>query len=383
MMIKYWWQLPGPAKFISNIIENLRDGKNIILCLPEYSPEGLYTAIYNSLGENNEWHWYKLDAGKENYKNSLEIVHFLFLKFAPDTDTYKLRNIKNLINQDSFCGKLIWVDNLNSTVWPFWKEFLIEYEHACRNKSLFDRTLFCVPLNGLLAMNPPKEEVCTAHHVWKNMVSYFDMLLFTLYCFQSKRIKGMEKKLAIAITASIALWDPLVAERLAEKKLETILEPLSLLQDIARERGWNNNDCKSEISYWYKGMIDEIDGEKKIHSAAIAFNDPYKEIERRIWNAEAGIILPFIEECRRKILENFSGLLELPFVTRYGEVINELCGLEIGHIEAQIIKNDIKIDSKIKKYIRILREGRNNISHLMPIKSELLINKDGILNIRF
>ncbi len=381
-MVKYWWQLPGPGKFISNITQDLRDGKNVIILLPEYAPKGIFRALKNAYEFYNIGQWYTLDIGEE-YNSSILPVYFLFNKFAPNLKSYEIRNIHTLLKQEAFCEKVIYLDNINSKVWPLWKEFLTEYEHACRSTSLVDRTLFCVPLIGELALKPIKKEACIVHHSWENIISYFDMLLYTLQCFHSKPLKDLQKKISVGITTNIALWDPEIAERLSYEKIDVILNPVSFLKSIARERNWENKETTLERLKWHKGMIDKIDGEEKIHSAVLSLNDPYKEIERRIWNAEVGIIFPFIEECRRKILENYGGLLEIPFTTRFGEKIKELRDLEIGHIESQILGNEIQIDFKIKRNISRLRELRNSLSHLLPVDPELLIDKEGILSIKF
>jgi len=282
-------------------------------------------------------------------------------------------NAHTLSKEESFAGKIIWLDNLTPSTWSAWKEFITDYEPVCRSRSLLDRTLFCVPLIGELALDPPKEDVCLAHHYWRDAVDRLDMLLFTSSIFQEKRMPDLQKRVAISIIANIALWDPAVGERLVHEDLEKILSPVPILQEVARERGWYPEDTNSDSWSWHRGMKDRIDGEEKIHSAVLAFNDVDSEIERRIWSAEIGVVLPFIEERRQEILGRLAGLLKVPFKTRFGEVISDLRDLEIGHIESQVIHNGVAVNPKIRRLIHRLREIRNCLSHLEPLSPELLL----------
>jgi hypothetical protein len=44
-MSKVWWRLPGPCHFIEWAAEEFRDGRNLVLGLPEHLPSGLEDAV--------------------------------------------------------------------------------------------------------------------------------------------------------------------------------------------------------------------------------------------------------------------------------------------------------------------------------------------------
>jgi hypothetical protein len=98
-----------------------------------------------------------------------------------------------------------------------------------------------------------------------------------------------------------------------------------------------------------------------------------EELNRMIWNAEVGIILPFIEETRRQLLEQLGDILKVPFTTRFGEVITNLNDLEIGHIDSQINTGTITVRYETRQLVQRLREARNALSHLAPLPPQLLL----------
>ncbi len=367
-MTRFWWQLPGPSQFIEQVVQDFRDGKNVILCLPEHLPSGLSNPIRSELGD--DWDWHKISVPSEN---SVEPVHFLFDHFVGEISPNEVRNARTLAQHQNFAGKIVWLDDITPDIWPVWKKFLSDYEQPCRNISQLDRTLFAVLLVGELAINPPAEDVCLSHHSWKGVVSSLDMLLFTASLFQGKRLSDLQKRVAISVVTHLALWDSEVSERLAYEKIQNILSPEPILQEIAKERAWCNSNTNniSPQAKWCKGITNIVEYEEKIHSAVLVMDS--REIKCRIWKGEVGEILPFVEERRQEIIERLSKILEVPFTTRFGEVIKDLRYLEIGHIEYQLNQTNKIVNPEIRRLVQQLKEMRNSLSHLEPINQDILV----------
>ena len=120
-------------------------------------------------------------------------------------------------------------------------------------------------------------------------------------------------------------------------------------------------------------MKDMVDGIEKEHSALLALRHDARALQRRIWNAEVGVMLPFVEEQRQDILARFAGVLRVPFMTRFGEEITDIRDLEIGHIESQLANNPA-VSSSIRQLITQLRTIRNALSHLESLDPALLLS---------
>lgn len=362
-----WWQLPGPSRFVAWVVQTLRDGSNVVLCLPEHTPDGLARAIRSALGDSDVWAWHTLQVSGPLQASPLQ---FLWSRFASGTLAATPRRVGALVDCQAFVGKVIWLSGVTNRTWPAWKAFLTEYEHACRSRSLLERTLFCVPLSGTLALDPPNDEVCLAHRDWRGVVDRLDMLLYTSSIFPSRRISPLQRQIAIAVVSSLALWDPVVSERLVREDLKYVLEPTPLLRELARERGWSAADCAPRG--WQRGVIDRVDGREVIHSALLALANQENQLERRIWSAQVGVMFPFIEEKRQELLTLLGHLLTVPFKTRFGEVIDNPRDLELGHIESQIAEHNLPVAANIRQLVKQLRTIRNRLSHLEPLTSDLL-----------
>ena len=367
-MHDFWWRLPGPSRFVTTIAQELRDGRSVVLCLPDQFPNGFVGMLQAALSDGMRDQWYRLEVDSE----SCAPIDLLYARFIPDCSPQEIRNVANLIAHDLFSGRLVWLDRMTSQAWPAWKRFLSDYEHACRSASLLERTLFCVPLFGELSLDPPAEDVCLAKHCWRGVVDYTDILLFSSSSFQFRRETLLVKRVAVFVAAGLALWDPEVVERLARARIDDILNPIGILCRIAKDRGWSDSVSSHRGTPWHRGWSDLFEGRERLHSAILASRGSRDEIQRRIWNAEVSVMFPFVEEQRQDMLDRLRGFLQVPFKTRFGDVIDDVRDLEIGHIEAQLRNAGANADSELLRLAQRLREVRNRLAHLETLPLDLL-----------
>jgi len=370
----YWWRLPGPSRLIGRIVDDLRDGRNVTLCIPDHLPDGLTRAVREELGESWAWSTLRLEE-----QCTLDPVSALYDRYITDAEPSAIRNASTLATNPCIAGRIIWIEGLSSHTWPAWKRFLTEYQHVCLSRPLIERCTFCVPLPGKTALDPPVEDACLTNHYYRGVVDYLDIIMYTARVIQRGNLSALRHRLTVAVISSLAQWDPRVCDHFANEPLDSILDPGSSLKELAIHRGWSRTREQESLgNCWHLGMDERIDGKSLLHSAALALNDPTSEISRRIWNAEIGVLLPFIEEKRRGFLERYGKILRVPFQTSFG-VITDVRDLEIGHIDYQLASCGLAIDPDVRRLVAQLRQIRNALTHLEPIPLGLL--QDG--GIRF
>jgi hypothetical protein len=267
---------------------------------------------------------------------------------------------------------LVWVDGIDSSQWPAWCSFLEEYEAGCRQRPVHERALFCVAARGLAALNPPKEEVALSVRVWQAEVEPLDMFIYCWTLVRDRPWPQLHRRLAAALLAAVSVWDPRVAERLAQQPLDTLLKPQALLAEIARERGWGCVESNDYQLLWAHGMADRQDGLWRLHSAVLALHDPAVELRSRLWSAEVSAVWPFLEEFRRAVLERHRALLRLPHSTLGGRQITDWQDLELQHLASQLAWHPAVPESTRVK-LRRLASIRNRLAHLGVLEpSELM-----------
>lgn len=362
-MYRSWWQLPGPSGFISTITEDLRDGLNVLCYLPKHVPSGILKAIRTALGLSDRLAWYPLRATAQNPLD-LMFDHF-------GDHSRGLRNVSTLSTDPEFAGKVIWLENITSENWERWKEFFASYAQACQHVPIENRGRFCIPLPGELVASRFDENPLWSQYRWADVVSHLDMVLFASTLLQDRPMPPLQRSLAVEVIATLALWDPEVCESLAKLEISELLQPLPVLAEIGRERGWDRTNHQTG---WIVGLNDYVDGRWLRHSAAIALEDSPKEIFKRIWSAEVSVLLPIVEEVRQAVLAKYGDKLILPMRTRFGE-IHDLYELEINHIYAQIFTHQLVVDSRTSKLVKQMTTIRNLLAHLKTVPPQLFESK--------
>src|SRR5690606_27498067 len=147
---------------------------------------------------------------------------------------------------------------------------------------------FVMTLVGEAACKHPPAETLLSTHKWQGVIDPVDMLLFASTFLRDRDLPVIQKRLTASVIASLALFDPLVVERLVDKSLDSIHNPEPVLESIAQERKWSKNMAPQ----WSSGTSDYLDGQVRLHSAFCVVKERKNEIQRRIWSAQMGIIFP-------------------------------------------------------------------------------------------
>lgn len=349
-----WWQLPGPASFVNEISDELRSGSNVILQLPSCLPTGLRSAIADNLGSS-------VPITTIDADGVASVFDFLFDHYTSGTETRTLRNASTLV-QHIHPGFIYWLTGITCKNWPAWRVFLSEYQHACGNRAVLERTLFCVMLEGDVAEATITPEVRLSLLRYDNRVSRLDALIFSSLLLERSTLESeVLWEVRAAIIAQLALWDPDAATRLAANVLDNAFEPEIILAKMAKERGWTDLDLKNEQSLWSHGAGMRFQGEFCLHAAYLASAKLNDEIARRVWTGQVGILFPYIEGVRRQFLQRYQHAFRLPQLTARGS-IHDIHDLEIGHIYSQL--QQMLASGKDRYLAERLTTMRNALAHL-------------------
>lgn len=367
-----WWQFPGPNRYLRSACRDVRDGCNIVLCLPLIGVPDTISAIRQELAkEENCVSVLSLDRESKE-SNPIDI---LFERFAPSAPNDLTRTPFSLCNQDSFRGQIIIVDGLEEKSWPTWKCFAEEYEVASRNQSLLERTVFIFPLTDSSALDPPHREVLLAVHRYNGYVERYDMLLYAASLYSIRSMSSVRRQLSTAISAELAQWDPELCERLARIEFRDLLGPVNEMRRLGEERGWSDVplDANDDL-LWKAGALQCIDGNRVVHSSFLAVHSQERELNKRLWRAELGVLFPLIEQKRQGLIEELRDSIRLPHITSFGEAISDPFDLEIGHIHAQLRTRGGAVLARYGRQIALLRDTRNALAHFEPVDTGLLLD---------
>ncbi|HPP02897.1 MAG TPA: hypothetical protein PLX83_20105 [bacterium] len=368
-----WWRLPGPQRFVDEIANDLRGGRNVIVCLPLHVPSGLRTAVRSSLDQ--DIHWQSVPCSELRGGTPVDNVYeWLNLSHSAQ----ELRTINTLLNHPNFGGYYLWFEEMDRERWSLWRDFLPEYANACRGMGILERTVFCIPLTGPGALEVPPEDVCLSIRRYEGYVSRLDMLVFARGQDTEAASSPVLDDLRVEIMAALAQWDAILAEIMAGKPLDLLLNCAEWLREVAWSRGWGSPIPSSFLEAWAMGIVNRNNGLSHLHSCACALHD-IRELNRRLWKAQIRVLYPFLEEQRQLILERAKPFIKLPYMARNGELIDNIQNLELSHIEAVLDLKFKRFNRDLLDRISILRKIRNALAHMKTVdpawlKTEAVLN---------
>src|SRR5258708_7178068 len=98
----------------------------------------------------------------------------------------------------------------------------------------------------------------SGEHQWRGHVRRLDMNLYLAHLLEDRSLPPLLAAVVQAIGAELVGSDPALAQVLADANIASLLTPVSLLMEIARQRGWSATTARKPT--WEAGMIDHIDG---------------------------------------------------------------------------------------------------------------------------
>ncbi len=360
--------LPGPEEFIRKSADELREGRNLVILLPEHFPRGLADAIRNErfvVGDADCWTTLYV-AGADGPGPARQVADS-FLPSAPPSRV----SASQLAHNEELSGRVIWLENLTSDVWPAWCDFLAEYANDCRSRPLLDRTVFIAPVKGEATRKPPQTDVALALCRWTDVIEPIDQLLYASGLLRQRRIPRLQRDLAASVIAALALWDPAVSDEMNCLPLRDLMTPSAWLRAISVKRGWLKLP-EDPAERWIQGMSDRFAGKEQIHSAMLLNCSDEDALHRRMWAAQIGVLLPYVESQRRELLDRYNGELMPPFHFANGLVIEDVSELEIGQLEYQL-----RVQKRVvPRSVSVLKQIRNRLSHLEAISGDMLLDQD-------
>ena len=281
------WALPGPARFVRHAEDALRDGANVVVRFPAATPSGFGEHFRSRLQESWRCTLFHPAPTSSPFRSIRE-------RFAPNLPNEWNPTLLDLCEHADFRGRLVWLDGvarLDTEDCFAWKKFLVDYAQASRSVPEFERTLFIAVLEGAPPADPPPEDVTLKCFDWRGVVDETDLLLAAHERLHSRDAGPVMRSLLATSVAHVASWDPDVAERLLDAGSDAILDPLSLLQSVAKEKGWTSETD----ACWELGTAS---GNGVSHAALASLEDPPRDLRRRLWSAQASVLLPSIAGWR-------------------------------------------------------------------------------------
>ena len=357
------WDLPRPASFVDAIEFSIRDGSNVITRFPVRVPIGFERALRERL--HSVFEWSSVDASC----SGLDPVSVLRQQICPNVSALRASTMTKLAETRSFQVRLVWIENIQRTVWSKWADALVAYSDACRNVDLVSRTVLVVVVSGDTVAEESPDGVALVRRDFRDVVDALELFIFAL-CRLPSTIRDREYRALLAQAVSqIARWDCFLAERLLSLSAEEKLVPEGALVEYASCRGWTSETSRR----WESGTVDGPVDRPVVHSALLAVSGERRIVRQRIWAAQATVLLPLVEDRRVSLIRRSLRYLKPLFETGPPQGSSfDPYELEVGDLVWRLDGTDAP--QVVKRQAQWLRDVRNKLAHMQPLDPGRLLD---------
>lgn len=349
-----FWSMPGPASFVDEVLAAAAEGLNVAIAMPGGGTAGLEAALFDRLRQR------VVESVRVtgDAPPSAEIARAMGIAEAG-------ASVDGLFGDPRFSdGTTIYVQGLTEAVLPQWRRFIADYDDLSKDRSVGERPVMIVVLEGMDLPQEVSEAVTFRGLRWLGHASELDLTQYVLERLEFAPDNEGGRLLAAAIVAKVALGDVELAEGLASRTLDEIWAPEPVLREMAEEKGW----IKGTHRHWTKGTVFRVDGRDEVHSALLVLDDPGCVVRSRVWAAQAAMLLPAIERERRKLVRRARNWLKPPFYLMDGESMADADDLEIGPLEYHLRRG--KAPAELIRRAADLKDLRNKLAHMEPLTVE-------------
>lgn len=357
---------PGEIRFNSDLEHDLREGRSVLLRLPEGETRELIERTRQVFRDD----WIDLSASEDGRAP----LDQLFDEFEPNRTMGVLKTLSRLYQLDNFRGRVLAIHFQNDDCWKNWIPFLREFANASRTVEEFYRTrlvLVCIGRNvgGISHVN----ELLLSERSLDGYFGRIDSRLAANQIVLRTNRTALECQIVESICSELALWDTALAAQLAELPVGDLFDPLPVLLQLAEELGFRDAAEVPVTEGLWRGWFRTVDQSGEWHSCHLALTGRGDLIRNRVWRAQTASILPFLEGQRKQLISIFRNDLRLPHRDREGKVlVTDWDDLELGHIFNQFFSPASRVSETVRQAVKLLRDVRNLLAHFQPITPDFV-----------
>jgi hypothetical protein len=358
------WSLPGPAGFIAEVVDALREGANVVIGASVPACRALAVTLEDRIAE--EWRIRGPIA-----PSSLEPLEEIYVALDVDDDPSTRRSAASLIRTIE-SKRVIMIAGIGILHWPAWQRFLDDYANVSRSVPAVDRSQLLMITSGVPRCCLPSRAPALIPMLWDGVIGEADVFS---YVIQSLRQRGGQvdahAKLVARIVTRLALWDFDLVDRLLELDPRSLFDPMAAVHAAAS----GVPELQQVGSFWEEGGAAEFDGEELQHAVTLVRSgDPGGELQMRLWAAQASELLPALEIRRRQLAKRMKDArFHLP-VNLNGERIHDLVDVEIGPLMHLARQN--RLSPEIVRMAEKLWRLRNKLAHLSPLDADEALDSE-------
>jgi predicted kinase len=294
-----WWDLAGPSKFVGRVVKAVAQSQRVI-CVAASNPRpaGLADAIDRRLKADLSFDCVRLDlAGKDQSQPTPHLLAELL-----DVPLVEIGAVADFASHPNLSDLVILVDGVDRRHLRRWSLFLRHLTSEGGGDAVVGPVIILFLPVGLtkdemLELTGPAKIVSA-----QGIIDRYDSVGY-IAGIGIRPGDDLAGRVGHAVVLDVAAWSRECLETMSVWETSDQIEPFALLERAAD---------KVSIPYpcWENGLVDLWDDEPVAHPIASVKHGLHDHLRRRIWSAQASVLLPFTYRILRSIISRYRDVIE-------------------------------------------------------------------------
>ena len=320
------WSLPGPRRFLNDIVDRLYRGRCIVL-RDAHGVGGVLAALETHIGAGSYLRLHSIDLRTADG----------LLTALNETLALDLRSLAAVaVNEDT-----------QSSVFLL---HLADNRHVAETNAFVRACRLRPNTNAAVvvaACTTPLDDLGDEHWDCVNavgLVGPLDGMAFA--AVHGNEADSLPARIKAAVAVEVGAWDLGLTEKLLDMSVQKAVRP-----DLFPDQ-WSDAGDEAAVQ-----LVDSWGGEPARHAAWMIRND-LSGLRKRVWRGQLGVLFPWIEERRREVIARYRVHLKVTDRT-----MPDVELFDWGPISIQL-KNSAK---GCPPAVQTAREIRNELAHGRPV----------------
>lgn len=316
------WRLPGARGFVHKTGQALREGISLFCLFPSPSEVGSFQdQLLQYLEQELIMRARLVDLRRTNGGSPFEILQKLLL------EEVAYQYLEQMVSDQALPAVTLvsHFDDRSIGEIQEWVKSLARWAEACRSSGSRNSLALLMPVEQIKEIQLPVTDVRLAYSIWRGAPSALDVRMLCRYVSEDINAEVQWREYLLS---SLSGSDLFLAEYLWEYACESVDDILDALERYARSCNWSPDEIRNQLVNWRpipagqllspKPDVNGFDiicrgwtvytpeyGEE-IHAAALMLLGLTQEVIHRIWRAQAALMLPMIDDIRRRICDHLT-----------------------------------------------------------------------------
>jgi hypothetical protein len=353
-----WWNLAGPSSIINKVVQAVGNRERVLcLAAPNPRPAGLSGAIERKLRSELSLECATLDVSREDQTQPLPHL----LAGSLGIPAVEIGSVGEFASHPGLADQVLIVDGIERDCLRRWGLFLRQL-HLSRSGDMIVGPVVIV----LLPTGLNRDELAVLNGSAKSLstqgsVGRYDAISYAAQ-IGTRPSADLVSRVGHATTIDLAAWSRELLENMLAWEVSDQIDPFALLERAA---------AASNLRFpcWENGLVDYWDDEPAAHAVAAVKYGMHDHLKRRIWSAQASVLLPFAYRILRSLIGRHKEFLakkvspQHPWRKKYGtrEVeVTDFWKLEFYDFQ-QITENILSAEEQELR--RVAQFMRNKVAH--------------------